>query len=175
MVIKNLNIYTLQDNPTWIQQKLNDRSHIIEQAENDTSTSSSLSLLSLSLTLSSSLSLSMSTPEPLKGESTSEKGTSKAPKLVSRSKNGHPKQTPKAMKSLVQKCRLNVSSTRNPSAKKAKRDSVEMNTHQCLLCLTHPQHWYVIVLLISTHYNCHRFKYSKCRNRTSHGTATILS
>ena len=59
---------------------------------------------------------------------TSEKGTTKAPKLVSRSKNGHPEQTPKAGKSLVQKCRLNVSSTRNPSAKKAKRDSVE-NEH----------------------------------------------
>ena len=70
----------------------------------------------------------MSTPEPLKGKSTSKKGTTKAPKLVSRSKNGHPEQTPKATKSLVQKCRLNVSSTRNPSAKKAKRDSVE-NEH----------------------------------------------
>ena len=53
MVIKNLNIYTLQDNPMWIQQKLNDRSHKIEQAENDVSTLSSS-------TLSSSLSLSMS-------------------------------------------------------------------------------------------------------------------
>ena len=52
VVIKNLNIYTLQDNPTRIQQKLNDRSHTIEQAENDTSTSS----------------LSTSTPEPLKGK-----------------------------------------------------------------------------------------------------------
>ena len=124
VVIKNLNIYTLQDNSTWIQQKLNDRSHTIEQAENDTSTSSSSS----SLTLSSSLSSSMSSPEPLKGKSTSEKGTTKAPKLVSRRKNGHPEQTPKAAKSLVQKRRLNASSTRNPSAKKAKRDSVE-NEH----------------------------------------------
>ena len=123
VVIKNLNIYTLQDNPIRIHQKLNDQSHTIEQAENDTSTSSS-SLL----TLSSSLSSSMSTPEPLKGKLTSEKGTTKAPKLVSRSKNGHPEQTPKAAKLLVQKRRLNASSTRNPSAKKAKRDSVE-NEH----------------------------------------------
>ena len=90
LVIKNLNIYTLQDNPTWIQQKLNDQSHTIEQAENATSTSSSSSSSSSPSTLSSSLSLSMSTPEPLKCKLTSEKGTTKAQKLVSRSKNGHP-------------------------------------------------------------------------------------
>ena len=77
VVIKNLNIYTLQDNPTWIQQKLNDQSHTIEQVENDTSMSLSLSSLS---TLSSSLLSSMSTPEPLKGKSTSEKRDNKSTK-----------------------------------------------------------------------------------------------
>ena len=120
VVIKNLNIYTLQDNPLWIQQKLNDQSHTIEQAENDTSTSSS-SLLLL-LTLSSSLSLSTSTPEPLKGKLTSEKGTTKAPKLVSRSKNGHPEQTPKAVKSLVQKCKMQIKCIiyKKPLGKKSK-------------------------------------------------------
>ena len=127
MVIKNLNIYTLQDNPTRIQQNLNDRSHTIEQAENDVSMSS----LSSS-TLSSSLSSSTSSSKPLKGKLTSEKGTKKAPKLVSRSENGHSEQTQKAAKSLVQKHRLNASSTRNPSAKKAKRDSVE-NEHPPVL------------------------------------------
>ena len=137
VVIKNLNIYTLQDNPTQIQQKLNDRSHTIEQAENDTSTS----LSSSSLTLSSSLSSSMSTPEPLKGKSTSEKGTTKAPKLVSRSKNGHPEQTPKAAKSLVQKCRLNACHLQEtPRQRKQRETLLKMNIHQCLLCLTHPQH-----------------------------------
>ena len=115
VVIKNLNIYTLQDNPIRIHQKLNDRSHTIEQAENDTSTS----LLS-SLTLSSSLSLSMSTPEPLKGKLTSEKGTTKAPKLVSRSKNGHPEETPKATKSLVQKTQIKCIIYKQPLGKESK-------------------------------------------------------
>ena len=118
LVIKNLNIYSLQENPRQIPQKLKDQSHILEQAENDVSTSSSL-------TLSSSLSSSTSSSEPLKRKSTSEKRTTNAPKLVSRSENGHSKQTPKVTKSLVQKRRLNASSTRNPSAKKAKRDSFE--------------------------------------------------
>ena len=116
MVIKNLNIYSLQENPRQIPQKLKDRSHILEQAENDVSTSSSSTLPSSSSTSSS---------EPLKRKSTSEKRTTNAPKLVSRSENGHSKQTPKVTKSLVQKRRLNALSTRNPSAKKAKRDSFE--------------------------------------------------
>ena len=126
VVMENLNIYKLQDNPTQIQQKLNDQSHTIEQAENDISMSSSSS------TLSSSLSSSTSSSKPLKGNLTSEKRTTEAPKLVSRSENGHSEQTPKTAKSLVQKCRLNVSSTRNPSAKKAKRDSVQ-NEHSPVL------------------------------------------
>ena len=70
VVIKNLNIYTLQDNATQIQQKLKDRSHIIEQAENDISTSSSS-------TLSSSLSSSTSSSKPLTCKLTSEKGQQK--------------------------------------------------------------------------------------------------